>query len=157
MKRLLTATMIIFFMLAGSVLGAGGSNTYTLDPSISKDGRMVVVTWVWIADDETAVVPSSSLSVAHADLLKFFYVDMGETFPGSPAPTSGYNVTLEVPGGLDVFGGKMEGRSDSDPEQTLPSIDGALGSRPLHTGATLVVSGNEVISATGIVKITFLE
>ena len=149
----------IFLMLSGTALAAGSSNTYgSIEWGNSSHGRTAVVTWTWVADDTTGKIPGSSLSTADADLLKFFYVDMGETYPGTfISPTALWDATLEDPDGLDVFGGKMLNRSATAPETALPAVGGALGDRSIHTGLTLRVFGNGVNSATGRVVVTFKE
>lgn len=143
---------------SGAAYAAGSLNSYTIQWGRSEHGRMAVVTWNWVADDTTGRVPGSSLSAADTDALKYFYVDMGETKPGTfIAPTALYDVTLEDPDGMDVFGGKMMNRSNTTGEQVLPAMSGALGSRPLYTGLTLRVYNNSVNSATGKVIITFIK
>ncbi len=159
MKRLFIATILLtFFMLTGLAFGAGGSNTYTIEWDKPTNGTKAVVIWTWVADDTTAVVPPSSLSAADADLLKLFYVDMGETKPSQRiAPTALYDVKLEDPDGMDVYGGKMEDRSATAGEVALPAIGGALGGRPIYTGLTHRIYNNSVNSAAGVTKITFIK
>ncbi len=158
MKRLFIA-ILAFCMMGGVAYGAGSSNSYSIQwGGGTGENRMAVVTWTWVADDTTGAVPGSALSAADADLLKYYFADMGETKSGPfVVPTTLYDVTLEDPDGMDIFGGKMMNRSNTTGQQVLPAISGALGSRAVYTGLTLRVYNNSVNSATGTVIITFIR
>ena len=150
--------VLALLLLCGTALAAGSSNSYSIQWGRSGENRMAVVTWNWVADDTTGAVPGSALSAADADLLRYYFADMGETKPGPfVAPTTLYDVTLEDPDGMDVFGGKMMNRSNTTGEQALPAISGALGDRPIYTGLTLRIYNNSVNSATGTVTVTFIR
>ena len=82
------------------------------------------------------------------------YVFLVKTIPsGVTAPTDQYDITFKDSDGIDIMGGNLLNRSDTDPEQTVPKIDPVYGSRWIDGIATLAITGNSVASAITVIKI----
>ena len=71
------------------------------------------------------------------------------TKPGTPAPKSGYGITLKDACGVDTMNGSMASLSNSSDEQFVPSIAGKKGNRMVQGQLTFELSGNTNAGAKG--------
>jgi hypothetical protein len=85
------------------------------------------------------------------------WVFLATTNPGATAPTDEYSLALNDSEGIDVFGGELETRSESNSEQAAPKIGNTYGARFVSGPLTIAVSGNSVSGALIALKVYFIR
>lgn len=151
MKKLCTIIIGFVITLAWvSIASAAG----TVTQSYTKTDRYVdetvrELTFSWTGDASDGTVPATATTAAVNG-----YVFMAVTNPGSTAPTDNYDITLTDADGVDIFGAELSNRDTTNSEQAVPKIGSATyGSRYVNSVLTLNITGNSVVSATGVVRI----
>lgn len=98
----------------------------------------------WTADDATGAVNTVNIPELQGAVF------MGFTIPDAvAAPTDEYDIVLTDKYGIDVFGGVLANRSNTTPQQVVPKIGAAYGTRYAKSRLTFTLSGNSVNSAEG--------
>ena len=154
MRKLVSFIIILLFLCLTSLSYAAGSVTQQL--SSYDSGRLKILTFSWTADSSNAKVPGAVTSVSTTNALQGYYIYMVVTKPGSPAPTSNYDIILNDQDGMDMMGGTLANRSATAVENAVPKVDTTntlYGGRFVNGNITLLVDGNLVNSAKGTVKI----
>lgn len=136
-------------LLLGLCLAVGMSAAGSVSSSCALlgNGPLWVATFSWIGDASGGSVPATAGTCLGQFVLQGNTVTAVKVVPGSPAPTSGYALTLKDSNGLDFGGGLITSLSSSAAQQftiTAPPLNGAL---------TLAVTGNSVNSAQGTVYV----
>ncbi len=145
MKKLITALLFACLLIASTVWAAG-TCPQTFEPIASN---VYLLTYTCTADSGDNSYPETDSKVAVDG-----YVFLVITDPdGTTAPTDQYDITLKDSNGVDIMGGEITNRSDTDSEQAVPKIDAVYGSRWIDGIATLAITGNSVASAITVVKI----
>lgn len=121
-----------------------GSVTVAVSNVVS-DVRLI--TYTWTADVSDGSVPAQASPVINGDVI------LVVTNPGTPAPTDNYDVTLTDEDGVDVMGGALADRDQSNSEQAKPIINSEAVDRFVDGTLTLSISNNSVNSAQGVVKV----
>lgn len=146
MKKLLSALFAI--MLAASLAYGAGTCTETFNAY--RDGDwMVTLTCTGDATDGT--YPATTVDFRGEDVNSYIY--MVVTDPGTTAPTDNYDITITDANGIDIMGGELLNRDESNTEQAVPKIDSIYGSRRVNGDMTVNISGNSVTAAQVVIKI----
>jgi len=145
-SKFLGALILVLFF-CGSALGAG---TITQsDVKVYDNVRMLTFTCTADASAHTYPVTASNVDI---DGFVFLVVTNPD---GTTAPTDAYDITLTDSDGVDVMGGELADRSDSNSEQAVPLIDGVFGSRFVKGPLTITITGNSVDSAVTVVTVFY--
>ena len=148
MKKILFAVMLAIMLMPVLAFAEG---TVTQSEAKITDHNFKL-TFSFIANAAgTATIPATATTDAITG-----WVCQIETSPGSPAPTSGYDITITKPNGLDIAGGQLADRATATAESIIPKVDAVGIYSCLFVDAvvlTLNVTGNSVNSATGEVKL----
>lgn len=141
MKKALLAVF-----LAGTAYGAAG-----VQQSINQLGQTGnwVLAFNWTADGG-GLVPSTAAKLQGC--CNGYFITQVETVPGSPSPTNGYGVQITDSAGVDALGGAAAAVSASIPQAWAA----AATATPIQGNFNLVLTGNSVASASGIVYV-FLQ
>ncbi len=129
---------------------AAGTVVYTRR-DVSPKSNVVVLDWT--GDASTGAVPTQVVSLIGE-------VEKVVTNPGTPAPTSNYDIALGDPddSNLDLLAAAAQNRHTTTTEQVYPAIAGAPGTvtsrAPYAAGKyTFAVTGNTATAAKGKVFI----
>lgn len=139
MKRLL--------LLAAIALPAFAAGTVQVSNYQLGNTNTWVAAFNWTADAGNGSVPQTKIPLATC--CQGYNVSVVETVPGSPAPTAGYAVAITDGAGVDVLGGSAVALSAS----TAQSFPASPAATPIQGTLTLVLTGNSVASAKGVVYV----
>lgn len=137
---------LLIFLYLASLSFAAGTVTTTL-AAIGTSGNYLL-TYTWVGDSSSGSVPATAAPqlIANA-LMQGYRVFQVEIVPGSPAPTTLYDLTLKDGNSVDYLGGLGADQSATAGAfygVNAPAINGTL---------TLAVTNNSVASATGTVYV----
>ena len=113
-------------------------------------GSLKVITGTWVTAD------NGSFTAAAFDHSISGMIMVVETNPDT-SPTSAYDITLTNTGGIDVMGGALTNLDASDTERTQALLNGNYGIATVYGRLTLNITNNSVNSASGTIKIYFIE
>lgn len=155
-SKLCSLAIVLLVTLCARPVCADGSVTQIL--SYTANPTKMVLTFLWTGDASNGTVPSTDTSTVITAEISGMNITTIETIPGSgaAAPTNGYDITLINANGIDMAGGKLASRSSTLPEQIICRVNATdeIYITPPVTGVlTLVVTGNSVASATGVVVV----
>lgn len=106
------------------------------------------IQWSW-----TAASDGSLTSTAHPESVDGYVVG-AVTNPGATAPQDNYDITVTDGDGCDVFGAALNNRDTANSEYAIPKADGTNYAERWVSGIlTMNLSGNNVDSATGVLKV----
>jgi len=131
-----------------------GEVTQTLDKYPGTSVR--ILTFAWTGDAANGTVPSTATSDDITKDITGWFLYAVETNPGAVAPTAAYDVVINDAEGFDIAGGQAANRSATATERVLPKLDatsGLLGAALIYGALTLVITNQNVNSATGTVKL----
>jgi len=111
----------------------------------------------WVADSGDGSVPQTEFESAILVDIVGEYCILAVTDPGSPAPTDEYDIEILDEYGVDIFGGELNNRSTTNPEQAVPKIGNGYGGRFCAGPWTFKLTGNSVNSAQGKCVLYFEE
>jgi len=155
MKRLAVVLIFCLMLFPSFVYALGTWSTTTYENIPNANMRTVTLTWV--ADAIAATVPNYSFTATDLAFVKGWYLYSVETDPGpgATAPTPAYDITILDAHSMDLMGGELADRSDSDTEWEYPKPNTTAYLFPFLDGSaiTVTVSNNVVVSATGVIKI----
>lgn len=154
MRKTIKFLMIFLMLILLSAISAYFSTAHaTTDDTVtvtydSVATNVMEITFTWTADSNAATVTSTETTSING------YVISAITNPGTTAPTAAYDIALNDEDGIDVFGGELGDRSATASEYTRPLIEtSTYGDRWVSGTLTMVLSGNSVKSATGVLKV----
>lgn len=139
--------------MTGTVFAAG---SVTQSLAIYPNTTTSVLTFSFIGDASNGSVPDTAISAAILDKVEGWYIYMVDTKPGTTAPTTLYDITIENADGVDLMGGTLANRSATAAERATATIDTvkAITGMPQIVGATTIkVTNQSVASATWTMKI----
>ena len=152
MKKILMLMFLSFLLAATNVMAAGSSVNATFSkintPYTGTHGLVKVVI-DWLADDANASVPDTAFDSDDMVGILGRYCVIGITDPGSPAPTTDYDIVINDEYGCDIFGGEINNLSATVTEQAFPKAGNGYGNRPCAGTLTFSLSGNSVNATTG--------
>lgn len=125
-----------------------GTVTITKNIIRNNNERIEEYLFDWVADAADGSVPNTQTTKAVTG-----WVAMGETDPGSTAPTADYDIAVNDENGVDIFGAELNNRSASATEQAIPKIGNAYGERFVNSKLTMALTNNSVNSATGRLRL----
>ncbi len=139
---------LLVFLLASSLFAAGN-----VQQSLQQLGGQSGLTWVvvfhWTGDATTGSVPVTRANIGRVGILQGYYITSVETTPQTPAPTSGYGLTINDQAGVDALTGAAASLS-STAAQAFPA---ALSLPPINGSFTLNITGQNVAGAKGAVYV----
>ncbi len=143
MLRLLTIA------LCASSLFAAGSVQQSVQQLGGPGGLTWAVVFNWTGDATTGSVPATRAAIGRYGVLQGYYITAIETQPRTPAPTSGYGLTITDQAGVDVLAGAAVTLSSTASQAfaastSVPPINGVF---------TLNITGQNVPSARGVVYV----
>lgn len=165
MKRILSILAIIIFLFTHATVMAAGSVTQTLtaqEPAgISTGGQVQLLTFSFTAASDDGTVPSTATSTDITAAITGMCIYEVITNPGATKPTDNYDIVLEDADGVDMMGGTLADRDETNSERAVPLLmttklgTEVPGRAPVNGPVTLKISGNNAASATGTVKVFF--
>ena len=154
MKKLLTCFVIILAIVFAGDAMAADAMTVTMEDHPLENLRVVKVTWT----DSPALTPESQSSGANV-FTNGWYLFKAQTIPGTAAaqPDDNYNITITDAEGVDLMGGELANRDDTNAEEAVPKIDGVYGPQPVISALTVTVTGQTNTSGTGELYLFFAK
>jgi hypothetical protein len=146
MKRLLLALLLVLF--AVSPLWAAGSVSETWYANTDRSGGVIILTCT--ADAAAATYPSTATTKNI-----YGYVTKVVTNPDAVSPTDDYDITLSDSDGVDIMGGALANRDETNSEVAVPYFtdQAVYGASQVYGALTIAISNNAVISAVTVVTI----
>jgi hypothetical protein len=117
-----------------------------IEMGFSRSIRAQKISVSFVADAADGSVPNTTLTL-NGYLMKIV------TNPGSTAPTDNWDIQINDEHGVGVTAATTDNRDTTTSEQVYPTITGATAPVWVVGTHTLVISGNSVNSATGVVDI----
>jgi hypothetical protein len=114
-------------------------------------GKVKKIECTWVGDAADGTVPPKAVRAFSGVVIRVV------TDPGTPAPTTLYDITLTDSNGIDVLGGAGANRSATVTEQCFPTVATVPWECPVAGALTLTITGNSVVSAQGSVVIYIRE
>lgn len=159
---------IIFIVMMGVLLvsyqnvfaAAGSWSSWTYDSVSASSGiKTMSVTMTGGTGAESGTVPNLSFDATALAYIKGWYLYAVETNPGSTGPTDQYDVVINDVHGLDIMGGALANRSNTNTENVFPKFPQTGTGFPALDGTalTVVVSGNAVASSTVVYKLFLVK
>ena len=146
MKLLFVITIVLALAVPG--FGAG-----TVQQTLTQLGQTNnwVVAYQWTGDGITGAVPLAPAQLQGC--CQGYSIVQVETVPGSPAPTSGYSVSINDAAGVDALGGAAASLSST----TAQSFAAASSAPPLQGTFSLVITGQTAAGAKGTVFVFMMK
>jgi len=150
MKKYRAVLAAILISLLVPVLALAADSVVTVSYS-SVNAEVSTITWSWTANSGTGAVTSTACTSFKG------WVFMATTEPdGTAAPQDQYDITLSDSDGVDIFGGELGNRSNTTSEHAVPVIGTSYyGARFVNGALTMALTGNNVGSAKGTLKIYY--
>lgn len=146
MRKLFIPLFILLFLIFPAASLAAGTVTQALT-RVSATVYTIVYTWTGDAADGTVPATASNWPIEG-------YVFLVVTNPGGTAPTDNYDITLTDADAVDVMGGELANRDQTNSEQAVPAVgSGVYGARWVSGTLTLNITNQNVVSATGTVTV----
>jgi hypothetical protein len=150
MKKLFLAMLLAAALIFPQMLfAAGSSSTVTEGWVDGVEGGVYWIRWTWVGDDTNGTVPSVTSSGPLNG-----YVIKAVTDPGSPVPSTDYDIALADDDQADVMGGAMVDLSGTLSAVHMPLI-GTDAYQPVYISSalTMVLTGNSNVDAQGEVVV----
>jgi len=156
MKKVIVLSIVLILIIAGLALGAG---VVTQTKSrLSENVEVINIDIVADASGNIALDASGNATTFSTEAFNGF-VFLVTTNPGTPSPTSSYDVYLydSTDTSLDVMGGQLVDRSPTLSQQLLPKIGGVTveKGRYVQGGLSVDVSNNTASNAVIGLKIYY--
>lgn len=151
MKRIFCiAIALLAVFLAQFAQAAADPGSCTVSYA-SINSEVSTITWSWTASKDNGAVPNTASSTVTG------WVFMATTDPGAAiAPQDDYDIELRDTDSVDIFGGTLANRDTATSEHAVPLIGAAYyGHRFINGALTMVLTNNNVNSATGTLKIYY--
>lgn len=146
MKKLFALIIFSVFLLASVMVFAAGTVTQTW----KQYGRDVtVVTFTCTADSVDNSYPATATNREINGFVFLVITNPDDT----TAPTDDYDITLVDADGVDIMGGELVDRDNTNSEQAVPLIDAVYGSRWVTGIFTVTPTGNSVASAVFVMQV----
>lgn len=158
MKKIISFCILVGVLLFSyqNVYAAAGSwSAWTYDQvSASSNIKTMTVTMTGGTGANAGTVPNLSFDATTLAYIKGWYLYGVETDPGSTGPTDQYDVVINDVHSLDIMGGALANRSNTNTELVFPKWPQTATGFPALDGTalTVVVSGNSVESSTVVYK-----
>ncbi len=126
-----------------------GTVTYNMNRLLISDYWVEEHVWNWVADAVDGSVPALA-----SDNKVSGFLHLAVTNPGAVAPTDLYDIVLsDAEDAADVFGGELLNRATATTQSVMPAVGGSYGDRFVRSVLTMTLTGNSVLSATGVLKV----
>ena len=151
MKR--SILVLLMVLLMASPLWAVGTASVTSRESIRvlNAPQRMVLTITWVDDTNGTTL---ALNPATYDITGW-YLYSALTNPGDTAPTDGYDITLVDADGVDIAGGMLMNRDQTNTELVNIGV-GSHGYPVIRGTFTFTLSGNSVNGGEGTCILTFV-
>lgn len=143
----ITAVVIVMLLAIPQARAAG-----TCTVSYADEGNWVkTVTFACTADSADASFPSTATRPIRG------WVYLAETNPGTTSPTDNYDITLTNSEGVDIFGGALTNRDETNTERAVPLLNSSPYPCWVNGALTMAVTAlsNAVNSATFTLKVWY--
>jgi hypothetical protein len=148
MKKILSLLITLIVLLSAVASWAVDSVVTVTYASVNDE--VSTITWTWTAKSDDGTVTSTACSSFKG------WVFMATTDPGAVAPQASYDIVLNDTDSVDIFGAELNDRSATLSQHAVPKIGASYyGPRFVNGTLTMVLTNNNVGSATGIVKIYY--
>ena len=125
-----------------------GTITQTLIKNFPLDSNIQVLKFDCTADASDGSFPATVTENSITVAIKGWWIIEVRTNPGTPAPQENYDIALNDVEGIDLMGGSLANRHQSNSEAAPPSImPGVYWPRPINGALTVVITNNNVNSA----------
>jgi hypothetical protein len=151
MKKLFTIIMLLLLAFPVSVFATDAMVVTKFD---YKDDNLRVIKVDWV--DSPALTIESQFSGIDS-WIEGWYLFKVQTKPGTAAaqPDDNYDITITDAEGLDIMGGELLNRDETNAEEAVPKIDLVYGPQPNISSWTITVSGQTTALGTGEIYIFF--
>lgn len=163
MKKILFTTLLLAALILPVCCLAAGSVTQTLtaqEPAgISTGGQVQLLTFSFTGDAGDGKVPSTATSTDITAAIQGMCIYEVITNPGATKPTDNYDIVLNDVDGVDMMGGTLANRDETNSERAVPLLMSTTngteiaGCSLVNGTMTLVITNTIVHSATGTVKV----
>ena len=162
MKRIITFTILLGLLLAGSCFAAG---SVTGTCSQQAGGAIKMLTLAWVGDSSSGVVPTKAFSAITGcmNMTASQFVD-GTYFCGAEAnttvahrPTALYDIEILDPVGVDKMGNNLHDLGSNATVEVQASFAGLPGCKFFQGPLTFSLTNNSVGSAAGTVTLFFAK
>lgn len=152
MKKLLL--IIVLLAMVGFPAGVFGADSMTVTKFDYKGDNLRVIKIDWV--DSPALTMESQFSGLDS-WIEGWYLFKVQTVPGTGAdqPDDDYDITITDAEGLDIMGGELVDRDETNAEEAVPIIDLVYGPQPNISSWTITVSGQTDTTAVGEIYMFF--
>jgi hypothetical protein len=110
-------------------------------------------TFTSVSTDDYEHEPNTGITMT--DMIKGLELHAAQANPGATAPQALHDITVTDAAGEDLFGGDLTNLSATATESAHTEAGGTDNGRLITGALTINISGNNVNSATGVLKLTF--
>lgn len=157
MKRLTSAFILLFLLLPGLLFAAAGTVTQTYE--VTRNTNVGVLTFTFTGASDDGTVPSTATTTDITAAIQGMCIYEVITNPGATKPTDNYDIVLNDADGVDMMGGTLADRDETNSERAVPLLMTTKlgievpGCSLVNGAMTLVITNQNVHSATGTVKV----
>ncbi len=154
MKRILSLIVFcIVCLYAAEVFAVAGSCVQTLSKFTTANPNLRILTFTCTGASDDGDFPSIDTTAAITSEIVGWYITEVRTYPGSKAPQDQWDVVINDSDGFDLMGGTLLNRAQTA-QRALPLwTTGQYADIPIYGTLSIVITGNNVTSATPIIKI----
>jgi len=151
MKKIIVLMATVFLLFAQSAYAADAM-TVTLYDLRDSNMRVVHVAWT----DSPALTLESQKEGTDA-FLRGWYLYKVQTIPGSGAaqPDDDYDITITDTDDIDVMGGELVDRDETNAEEAVPKVDASYMAQPCISAWKINVTDQATAAATGEIYMFF--
>jgi hypothetical protein len=154
--RRLLLTALLSTLLIVPAYAAPGTIVITQEYDVDqRNYGYTTIVFTCTANTTTGVFPYDTQASTTFDISG--YVALAKVIEGTPAPTTGYDITILDDDGIDIMGGELTVAGDP-PEQALPQLqEDILGGRWVNGKLHIRFANNLVNGAVVTVKLTVVR
>jgi hypothetical protein len=144
MKRFVLAVALILVWV--SVSFAAGTVVVTKGTYLDGLNKTLLYTWTAHTDGSITAVPTTT---EETNYIKGYYLCAAVTNPGSTAPADNYDITITNADGIDLFGGALMNRDETNSEYAVPTIATGVKGCAFIDG-TITVNWSNITTNAGV-------
>jgi hypothetical protein len=146
MKRFILA--VIITMVWVSVSLAAGTVVVTKGAYLDGENKTLLFTWTAGTGGDAGTVTAVPTTTEETNYIKGYYLCAAITNPGATTPADNYGITVKNADGIDLFGGALLNRDESNSEYAVPTIATGVKGCAFVDG-TLTVAWTSVTTSAG--------
>lgn len=153
MKNFLLAVIITMVFVSTSF--AASSVVVTKGQYLDGENKTLLFTWIAHTDGS---VTAQTTTTEETNFIKGYYLCAAVTNPGGTAPADNYDLTVTNADSIDLFGGALANRDESNSEYAVPTIaTGVKGCAFVDGALTVNWSAVTTNSGNGTLKLFFAK